>query len=118
MTADAMTRLATYGTLRPGRSNHDQLTGLRGMWTTGSVRGVLYAESWGAAQGYPGLILDPTAEPVEIDILQSDDLPDHWARLDAFEGEGYARVVAEVSTADGPVAACLYVLTAERPTIA
>ncbi|CAN5313213.1 gamma-glutamylcyclotransferase [soil metagenome] len=114
MHPDRMTTLATYGTLRPGRSNHDQLNGLRGDWIGGTVRGVLYDEGWGAAEGYPGLVPDPLAEPVEVDVFRSDDLPDHWGRLDAFEGEGYARVTVEVETAEGPVSACLYALVAEK----
>jgi gamma-glutamylcyclotransferase (GGCT)/AIG2-like uncharacterized protein YtfP len=110
MNADC--RLATYGTLSPGRSNHHQLSGLRGQWSGGSVRGDLHDAGWGAAQGYPGLVLNPTGETVAVDLFSSDDLPDHWARLDAFEGDGYRRVVAEVTTPHGAVAACIYVLVA------
>ncbi len=103
-------RLATYGTLGPGRPNHHQLAGLRGHWSAGSVRGDLHDAGWGAAQGYPGLVLNPTGATVAVDVFLSDDLPDHWPRLDAFEGEGYRRVAAEVMTSDGMVAACIYVL--------
>ena len=31
--------------------------------------------------------------------------PAHWARLDAFEGEAYERVIVAVATANGPVEA-------------
>lgn len=102
-------RLATYGTLAPGRPNHHQLAGLRGRWLTGTVRGRLVAEGWGADLGYPALILDPEGDPVEVHLFQSEDLPDHWQRLDAFEGDGYRRVAARVETAEGVLDAWIYV---------
>jgi gamma-glutamylcyclotransferase (GGCT)/AIG2-like uncharacterized protein YtfP len=43
-------------------------------------------------------------------VFESVDLPDHWSRLDEFEGSGYSRVVASVSTPDGDIAANIYVL--------
>lgn len=110
MKSAAETRLATYGTLGPGKSNHHELAGMRGRWMRGCVRGTLYPEGWGAAEGYPGIILDPEADIVEVDLFQSDDLPDHWPRLDAFEGKGYRRVVVTVATPDGDVEACIYAL--------
>ena len=79
-------RLATYGTLAPGRINHHQVAGLAGEWTAGRVRGRLLDEGWGAALGCPGLILDPHGPTIPVEILTAADLPDHWARLDAFEG--------------------------------
>lgn len=109
MTADALRRLAVYGTLGPGKPNHRHVEMLRGTWTRGVVRGELRPEGWGAAQGYPGLVLGHGGE-VAVDLLLSDDLPDHWARLDAFEGDGYQRVVTTVSTGHGPIEACIYVL--------
>lgn len=106
---NAATRLATYGTLAPGRPNHHQLAGLNGRWGTGVVRGDLVAEGWGAGLGYPALVLDPRGGPIEVHVFESDDLPGHWSRLDAFEGERYRRVVADVETSDGTVQAWIYV---------
>ena len=103
-------RLAVYGSLGPGRVNHHQLAGLDGRWRKGTVRGRLVGAGWGAAMGFPGLILDPLGAVVEVDLLESADLPSHWARLDAFEGEGYRRVAARVSTPEGEVSAWIYVL--------
>ena len=103
------TRLAAYGTLAPGRPNHHELGGLEGQWQQGSVRGRLVAEGWGATLGYPALTLDPEGPPVEVQLFQSAELPAHWARLDAFEGPGYRRVVTQVETDGGPVAAFIYV---------
>lgn len=102
--------LATYGTLAPGKPNHHQLAGLTGDWSHGHVRGDLRAEGWGADMGFPGLVLNPAGGAVAVDLFTSDDLPDHWSRLDAFEGPGYLRVVAEVATPAGIVEACIYVL--------
>ncbi len=129
--ADAIVRLAVYGTLAPGRANHHHVADLRGTWMPGYVRGRLVEAGWGAAMGYPGLILDPAAvfdrvslpghferqdrrdnmsEEIAVQILTSQDLPDHWARLDAFEGPGYQRRVAQCATATGMIAVNIYTL--------
>jgi gamma-glutamylcyclotransferase (GGCT)/AIG2-like uncharacterized protein YtfP len=107
-------RLACYGTLAPGRSNHHQLAGLRGAWRTGSIAGRLMPEGWGASQGYPALLLDPPGQRVEIHLFESPELPLHWPRLDAFEGPGYVRTAVSIDTDDGPVEAWIY-LGAGRP---
>ncbi len=104
------TRLAVYGTLVPGRVNHHELADLRGRWVQGTVHGKLIDVGWGAALGYPGLILDPSGSAVAVHLLESLDLPDHWARLDEFEGPGYRRVVTPVRLADGELDAQIYVL--------
>ena len=103
-------RLATYGTLAPGRPNHAQLAGLSGRWLTGQVRGMLVKAGWGAALGYPGLVLDADGPAVEVHVFESPELPSNWSRLDAFEGPGYRRVVTDVTTDEGAIAASIYVL--------
>lgn len=103
-------RLATYGTLAPGRANHHQLAGLKGSWRQGWVRGQLTDAGWGSAMGYPGLILDASGPDVAVHLFESPNLPDHWPRLDAFEGTGYRRVVTQVRTAEGERGAWIYVL--------
>ena len=105
-------RLATYGTLAPGRVNHHELNGLQGEWHTGIVRGFLVKMGWGADLGYPAINLDPEGDEVEVFIFESADLPAHWARLDEFEGEQYARVVTEAETARGSVSVSIYALNA------
>ena len=112
MNDPADTRLATYGTLSPGRANHHQLAGLKGRWRAGTVRGWLDTTGWAAPLGYPGLVLDPTGPLVDVHLFESLELPDHWARLDEFEGTEYARVVTQVCTDDGDVPACIYVIAA------
>ncbi len=101
-------RLAVYGTLAPGRSNHHELAGLRGEWRNGTVRGRLIAEGWAATEGYPALFLDPRAGAIEVQLFTTADLPAHWARLDDFEGPGYRRTAVAVATGDELVEAWIY----------
>jgi gamma-glutamylcyclotransferase (GGCT)/AIG2-like uncharacterized protein YtfP len=105
-------RLAIYGSLAPGRPNHHHVAGLRGRWFPGAVHGRLVEAGWGASLGYPALVLDPDGSTIDVQVLESDDLPAHWSRLDDFEGPGYERVLTTVHTADGDVAAYVYALTA------
>ncbi len=108
--ASADTRLATYGTLVPGRVNDHQLADLNGIWRQGTVLGRLVDAGWGAALGCPGLILDPSGRHIDVHVFESPELPAHWPRLDAFEGAGYRRVVTQVTTSDGDLGAWIYVL--------
>ena len=108
-------RLATYGTLAPGQINHHQLSDLTGDWREGTVRGRLVDAGWGAAHGCPGLILDPEGDDVDVHIFQSPDLPDHWPRLDEFEGPGYRRVVTQVQTKEGDLEASIYTIVTRPP---
>ena len=106
----AEARLATYGSLAPGQANHQQLAALKGHWYRGTVRGKRIDAGWGTTHGFPGLILDPSGPAVEVCLFESSDLPDHWSRLDEFEGPGYRRVVTRVRTADGDLSAYIYVV--------
>jgi gamma-glutamylcyclotransferase (GGCT)/AIG2-like uncharacterized protein YtfP len=74
-----------------------------GRWEPATVTGTLHAEGWGAAQGYPGIVLDDDGDIVPGLVFSSDELANHWARLDAFEGDGYERVIAKARLADGRV---------------
>ncbi|MEM6492576.1 MAG: gamma-glutamylcyclotransferase [Pseudomonadota bacterium] len=121
MTADedgAERRLATYGTLAPGRANARQLADLAGAWRDGWVRGRLADAGWGAAAGYPGLRLDADADEVAVMLFESAELPAHWARLDAFEGADYRRAITTVRLTDGAVEASIYVLADPPPEAA
>jgi gamma-glutamylcyclotransferase (GGCT)/AIG2-like uncharacterized protein YtfP len=106
----AIHRLVAYGTLAPGRPNHHQLDGLGGRWLEGRVSGTLVDAGWGAAFGYPALVLDPAGPAVEVQVFESADLPAHWPRLDEFEGPGYQRVVTTVRTSAGDLDASIYIL--------
>lgn len=101
--------LATYGTLAPGRPNHHQLAELSGCWSIGTVKGNLVNKGWGAELGYPALVLGDVGGRVEVHVFQSPDLPNHWSRLDTFEGPGYRRAMCEVETGQQTVEAWIYV---------
>lgn len=96
-------RLFVYGTLAPGRPNEHVLADIPGEWEPAIVTGTLLQEGWGAAVGYPGIVLDQQGGEVEGFLFSSERLAEHWARLDEFEGEGYERVVTAVKRKDGTV---------------
>ncbi|WPF65744.1 MULTISPECIES: gamma-glutamylcyclotransferase [unclassified Corynebacterium] len=115
-------RLFVYGTLGPGRPNEHLLSPYGGTWARGHVRGRLREEGWGAAMGYPGLILDSpgntpesAAQTVSGWVLTSAELDRAWAELDAFEGPEYRRVEAEV-TLDGGDTVRTWVYALRCPT--
>ncbi len=105
-------RLAVYGSLAPGEVNARLLQPLEGEWLEGGhVRGHLHGTGWGAAHGFPGLEWDPEGEPVPVQVFASEDLPAHWARLDAFEGPDYRRIVVPVEGLPGGSRRCnIYVI--------
>ncbi len=94
-------RMAVYGSLRPGEENHGQVATLVGEWVDGLVRGDLYDRGWAAGAGYPGLVWRPDGREVAVRVLRSAALPAHWARLDAFEGPGYRRILVPVEIGAG-----------------
>lgn len=105
-------RLFVYGTLCPGQPNERVLSSVGGEWEAATVMGHLYERGWGAALGYPGIVLDNNGGPVDGFIFRSANLHRHWARLDAFEGDGYTRVKSLAKTRDGEIVDVhLYVLT-------
>lgn len=103
-------RLATYGSLAPGRVNYHEMNGMRGHWRKGTVHGLLVKMGWGADLGYPAIILDQAGEAVDVFIFESVNLPEHWPRLDAFEGDQYSRTITEAQTETGPVQVSIYAL--------
>ncbi len=101
--------MALYGTLRPGGAAHFHVRDIPGTWSTGIVRGWTYDISWGPADGYPGITLDPGGNEIEVDVLESVRLASFWRRLDDYEGPGYVRVETRVASADGTsVSAWIY----------
>lgn len=106
----AETRLATYGTLAPGRVNHHQISKLNGFWRKGIVKGRLLEEGWGAQHDCPGIILDPAGGPVDVYIFESSDLARHWDRLDAFEGDEYRRTITKAECKDTTLEVSIYEL--------
>lgn len=96
-------RLFVYGTLAPGRPNEHVLANIPGKWEPATVTGRLLQEGWGAAAGYPAVVLDEHGGEVPGFLFSSESLAGHWARLDEFEGEGYERVLTTVKVKDGAV---------------
>jgi gamma-glutamylcyclotransferase (GGCT)/AIG2-like uncharacterized protein YtfP len=105
-------RLFVYGSLAPGRENAHVLAPVPGTWDPARVTGRQFAEGWGAAAGYPGLVLDAAGSRVDGLLFSSPALADHWDRLDAFEGDGYTRVATTATRQDGTtVDAFVYALS-------
>ena len=108
-------RLFVYGTLAPGQSNEHILSEVQGSWEPASVKGKRLNVTWGPAAGYPGVFLHNSDGEVQGLVFTSEDLPAHWARLDAFEGEGYTRTITTATLQDGStVEAYIYQLNAPK----
>ena len=104
-------RLFVYGTLAPGRRNEHVLAPLGGTWQPATVRGHLRQLGWGAAIGYPGIVLDEDGPEVEGLVFSADELAGFWVELDAFEGDQYQRVLTSARLPDGStVEAFIYAL--------
>lgn len=95
-----MKKLFVYGTLCPGRSNAHILENIGGEWLAGSVTGTFYENGWGAAAGFPGIVLEQQGPRVAGYLFSSANLEAHWPMLDEFE-DGYDRVEVQVTTAEG-----------------
>lgn len=108
---EQMEHFFVYGTLAPGRPNAHVLADIDGTWTPATVRGSLVDDGWGAALGYPGIVLSEGRGLVHGLVFSSPQLSTHWQRLDEFEGEGYARVPVTAILANGDcVPAWIYAL--------
>lgn len=117
----AQSRLAVYGSLAPGAPNHHVLGSIKDQsWQAAALRARIIPN---AAYGeFPGAVIDPDAPPVPVHLLSSPDLPNHWPRLDDFEGPAYRRTVVPVTlNSDLPVGspiiitASIYLLVRGQP---
>lgn len=99
--APGPTALAVYGTLAPGEMNAEVVADIGGHWRPGTVRG--HRSIWpdGPYRGLPRLVLDDDGPAVPVQVLHAPDLPEHWDRLDDFEGVAYRRVLTTVAYDDG-----------------
>ncbi len=102
--AEPEQKLAIYGTLAPGEVNHSQIAGIPGTWAEGFVHGDLQMTGWGVEHGFPALTWRPDGPRVPVKLFASPDLERHWRRLDAFEGDGYRRILVPVEDDGGIVA--------------
>lgn len=96
-----LTPLFIYGTLAPNESNHHVLDPIKDpVWLPAHTYGIVLPNGFGRASGYPALIPTdkdtPNAQLVKGWLFGSDELIDHWAYLDEFEGKGYVRAMIEV----------------------
>jgi len=96
-------RLFVYGTFAPGRPNQHILAGVAGEWQVARIQGTLVEQGWGAAEGYPGVVLDNDHEDVVGFVFTSEQLTEHWQRLDEFEGEDYCRTKTKAIFEDGRI---------------
>jgi len=94
-------RLFVYGTLGPGRPNEHVMLNIGGTWQTASLKGRLSHAGWGAAMGFPGLVIAEDGDVIEGYIFWSENFHLHWAALDEFEGAEYQRVLTKVTLDDG-----------------
>ena len=111
MSADLnkITHLFVYGTLAPGERNAHIMNGMKGNWQTATVHGQRFDTGWGVHNGAPGFYPDPTGHEVTGLVFSSNDLPAHWARLDAFEGADYCRVLIDAKLDSGEhLDVCVY----------
>jgi gamma-glutamylcyclotransferase (GGCT)/AIG2-like uncharacterized protein YtfP len=99
----ASRNLAVYGSLAPGKSNHERIAHLKGTWSDGYVEGKLVKAGWGSARGFPALHWKPGAGRVPVWVLESAELPEAWAALDEFEGSDYTRILVPVMRVGRPV---------------
>jgi len=96
-----MNKLFVYGTLMPGKENHDVLSDFAGEWEPATVNGSLVNEGWGSGHGCPGLIPSIDASVVQGYLFTSNDLPESWEMLDTFEGLDYKRELVTVKLRSG-----------------
>ena len=100
----ASQHLIVYGSLSPGGPNHGILSDIDGEWHGGWITGELLEKGWGAAMGYPALRWCPEGDRIDAHLLISQELPEHWRRLDDFEGLEYDRILAPFYDSSGLVA--------------
>lgn len=96
-----MQHLFVYGTLAPTQPNAHILAPIDGTWQPATIRGKLYQNGWGATLGFPAVIPSEDGEIVKGLVFSSDELVEHWQRIDAFEGEGYLRSEVETILENG-----------------
>lgn len=99
--------LAVYGSLAPGRPNHHVVAPLGGTWTAGVVEGEFAPVGWGASLGFPAFRPVRSGARINVQVLTSAQLPEARARLDAFEGPEYRRILVPVFTVNASGARCL-----------
>jgi gamma-glutamylcyclotransferase (GGCT)/AIG2-like uncharacterized protein YtfP len=101
-------RLVIYGTLAPGKPNHNVIEDLSGDYRDCSVHGRI-----SEVDGLPYFTWAPSEASLEAQLFSSRQLPDKWDDLDQFEGDGYKRRLIPATVGDGLTVASIYMSTAD-----
>jgi hypothetical protein len=85
------------------------LESIGGRWENATVRGELIEAGSAPGVYYPRIILDEDGGDVDGFLFISENLPNHWDKLDRYEGDDYQRVVTNVTLENGSIVeACMY----------
>ena len=94
--------LVVYGTLAPGRANHDQVEHIVGAWRNDVyVEGEFVNSGWAVEFGYPMMRWKHGGSRIASYLLASAMLPAYWPDLDRFEGSEYCRILVPVFDENG-----------------
>ncbi len=100
-----MDRLFVYGTLRTGEAAH----AIVAPYVISVVRATALGTMYALPAGYPGVVADDRGV-VHGELLTLRDLAAALPALDAYEGDDFTRVLAEITTAAGRGWAWMYLL--------
>jgi gamma-glutamylcyclotransferase (GGCT)/AIG2-like uncharacterized protein YtfP len=95
------TRLAAYGTLKPGEINNSILDKYQGKWYPGSVNG--YIEY---LDGLPYFKWNLAASAIEVMVFESK--KNFMAEIDRFEGNNYKRILIPIKVGDKLIVGNIY----------
>ncbi len=96
-------RLVAYGSIRPRESNAWVLDFPRQEWLDCTIHGSITER-----KGYRYYQWIPGGSSYAAQCLISEELPKHWARIDAFEGPEYWRALIPTRTSRGLTMANVY----------
>ncbi|MDX2089212.1 MAG: gamma-glutamylcyclotransferase family protein [Kofleriaceae bacterium] len=92
---EVLDRLFVYGTMRQGQTARsliaNQITRCVKAWTAGSI--------YAFPMGYPGYV--DGDQKIIGEVLWLTELPATFGLLDAYEGSDFARIIKQVTLADG-----------------
>jgi gamma-glutamylcyclotransferase (GGCT)/AIG2-like uncharacterized protein YtfP len=101
-------RLVIYGTLAPGKSNHNVIADLRGEYRDCAVHGRI-----SEVDGFPHFTWARSDASLGALLFSSKQLPGMWGALDRFEGDGYKRRLIPATIDSGLSIASIYLDTAD-----
>ena len=101
-------RLVIYGTLAPGKPNHNVIADLGGEYHDCAVHGRI-----SEVDGFPHFTWAPSDAGLGALLFSSKQLPGKWDELDRFEGDGYKRRLIPATVDSGLSIASIYLDTAD-----